>query len=543
MNCKIFFAAVTTITAAQPVDVCTAMNATSVCLESGLCSNMTAPTPCYAAYVNISMHAFRYSNESAIIENLRFSNDRCKRVATWLSRVYVLPVSIDHTIPDLHTGMNQVYRDFETSLQNFKNVILRNFPYIRFVQEDNIVIHSLVAAADGLWRDPGYLTLRDSLLTGEFISDIREAFRLIIEVIASFSRSDPRRYSVFYNTIPFIHTWTVVHDLLALPPPFYAPEYLEFLTAAAQFDPYHTLGDRKWMLVIPQLDEDEIATTLPIIDLERMFPLQVIDYFDFSHEAGLRGGMQGVSHILARLGGLPPQGRWMAILLFSYHPAFSTLDRKKFCDSFSVANNDTFTFSGDKLPLIEMKVITAMLDLYRLCNDSVLTLSVRIKQILPLVLNRKSSNVAMVGYVVANASNPTVQDLIQIPLSVLRSTLRIRDRLFVIGRQGHVLYLTKFLRQYDPKDLGYLISSNAILNTADQQLLEAVGIAVALLFVERDPTGVLRELYPTLGFPSESFRRGFCKVVNCIAFHRLFKSHERNEILEYFRQQRLTIQP
>jgi hypothetical protein len=179
----------------------------------------------------------------------------------------------------------------------------------------------------------------------------------------------------------------------------------------------------------------------------------------------------------------------------------------------------------------EFQIISGMLDMSRICGDRGHSLPYRIDGLLPIVLRRTNLSVR---YRIPRGRE--FEYLSDIPISVLRQRIRvlsIDESSFETDTLSHVAYLSHFLEAHS--HILPLIASDTVLDALQKSVVESLGVVSALLLIEGDPTGILASHFASFIFTSISFRTGFCKVINCIAFETLFCSSEIPILLEHLR--------
>ena len=495
-------------------DMCTAIKSTSFCMDSGFCSDMDPALTCRSAYVTASEGLLRVSSQPPIVS----------KISTDISELLVYSRGDKKMFSSHGFERSVAFANFERSLLEFNYALCKDFPYLMYGSGD--VHRQLLAAAAVL----GGVTfkLQQTILSRSVVNSISAQIRNYIELIASLSRIDPFRISVFANLVPFIHAWMRLHTFFSLPPPLLAPEYFEFLTSVAQYDPlYPTQEEEKiWKIALPIIEFElkRSGPVVPFIDQTDPVPFPVLDFLGLPIDGEL-----DISKIVSECDPTNRHNLWLSIMVMANHHKVTEDHKSQFCSKFLTSDRLVFPVAGGRN--FGLKNLEAILDLYRLCGDRVVSFEYRTNIILPFILRRSS--------LTSNIEFPRVDDY-SVFSRISAHTLRHKLRLSMSGaepssnpRQTHIDYLTSFIKIPSAAALRSAIATPRVFTSAERIVPETLGKVVALLLLEGDPTGILRSRYPSLLLDSVSGLNGFCKVLNCVAFTTIFKPSEFPRVLQH----------
>lgn len=516
--------ALVTVSGLSP-DACNSLNSTSFCMDSGFCSNTRNQLSCRDAYIRRSENLLIPNSQVPIIFHPIGTDEVVQSVIDY-TRGELEPPSVDEFVSPTITA-HPYHVSLIHALSRISKTLGENFPFLHY--HDNTQLVYLIVVARVIQSQPELFNevYRRSLMNNSWMKSIRTQIRIYIEHISSLSRTDLLRKSIFANLVPFVHAWVRFHNMLALPSPVMPIEYLNFLTTAAQFDPLYETSESKKVWVIGLPAAARTVMTIPFIDLHSAVPLPVLDYFDFEESTlNITTAVDRVIEKSRNLSSIPDL--LMSVMFMQYHPSVTDTHRTLYCASFS--GMPTQSRTGD---FGEFQIISGMLDMSRICGDRGHPLPDRIDWILPIVLRRANlSN----HYRIPNGRE--FEYLSDIPISALRQRIRVMsidessfdtDTLL----HSHVAYLSHFLEAHS--HTLPLIASDTVLDAHQKSIVESLGVVSALLLIEGDPTGILGSRFARFLFNSISFRTGFCKVINCIAFETLFRPSEISILLDHLR--------
>jgi hypothetical protein len=509
--------------AANP-DMCTALKSTSFCMDSGFCSDTDRRLTCREAYIRISEGLLRPNSEPPILSKLPTAFSEFTMFARGEKRMQPDP----HAQQELYT--NPSFPRFSIALVEFHSILTNRFPYIRY--ESGELHQELLLAASQLQNLTKTVRFRSAIMSLSLVNSISAQIRIYIEFISSLSRTDPLRIAIFAHLIPFVHAWMTLHALFVLPPPLLPLECLEFLTTASQYDPLYTESGKTWLSSLPQIGREfRNSPIVPFIDQFETIPLPVYDYLGIPTD-GMNMTLM-VETIIDRLDPRNKHNQWLSIMFLANHPNVTNDLKGRFCRSFMQRTNNRIPFFSDGVHReLDFKNLEGVLDLYRLCGDTVVSFAYRTGTILPLLFRRSNLTTTVP---LNRVDNYTA--ILRIPIQVFRHTLRLSmvgvDSSEMTSRDIHVDFLTSFLRIPSASAIRAAISTHRVFTQKEKFVPEVLGRIIALLLLEGDPTGILRYRFPTLMFDSVSGISGFCKVINCVAFRTLFTLEEIPRVLDY----------
>ena len=513
-------------------DMCTRLNEASFCMDSGFCSNTEPPLACRDAYIRASEGLLKLNPLPPIITHLAGDLDFYQDDVSYLRGEWMPPLPNDsQTLAFIRS--DPYHLSFLSSLLEYNNLLEKDFPFIRY--ESCSVFVRLVRSVGSLqfqyrslkMASPSYNSI---LLNLHTIASITTQIRIYIEYVSALARTDPLRKAMFANLLPFIHAWMLVQVYVNIQKPILLPELIDFITSAAQYDPLYMSTEhlKTWFVYLPRMDGNR-DTTPPVIPFVEPVPLTVYDYFDIPIDEMNTSNV--VERITSGINSTNSQYQWLAALFMQNHPEVAGAQKEQFCTNFLTRTNQVLPFKSDASREMQMKMIAGISDLYRLCGDAVVSLDFRINHVLPTLLRRIN---------ITNDYEFDRADEYKSTTEISIYSLRQDTRVFIKGLSGtptekHIEYLSNLLEIHIRSPIYTWLASDEAFGPAPRRVMETLGSAAALLLVQGDPTGVLRLHYPTLKLNSVSFRSGFCKVLNCVAFETLFHEGEIPLVLETLR--------
>ena len=365
------------------------------------------------------------------------------------------------------------------------------------------------------------------------VKAVETYFDVIVEYIKSTDLIDPIRRAIISNLGPYLHAWLSLHQHLQLPYPFHGRGFIDILTHVGQYDPIYPLNAEEKIWTIPVdhgapyfynppmiVDEGDDSNIGDFFNpmLAEMQRLVACHTWSSTPETILRliqarlWVMIG-QHNMRRHPG-PEMFTLVKASLFymRMHPEISF-------DSFCAATRDTWiTLFTIISSWPENGGFPYLLDLFRICGRNFFTVSDRVLIVLPVILGTREVHGQPIF---------VSEHVPRLPIFQLRRGVEFQ---FSTPGLTHANYLSQF------------IDAATLVNSTDANSLHILGNFVALTIVEGDSEGVLQSLIERgvtrdFYFNSQSVKRGFCEVLNCLAFDVLFDTTELVEMLQVLRSQ------
>jgi hypothetical protein len=377
-----------------------------------------------------------------------------------------------------------------------------------------------------------------SIIQDRLVKAIEAYFDAIVEYLKSTDIFDPIRSAITANLGPYLHAWLAMYQRLRLPYPFHGRGYLDLLTHVAKFDPLYTQNDEEniWTISIDPsapyyysppfiLDHDDLTIDdyfTPVIeDIQR----HVVGHtWATSPENIVR-----LIHTRLRLMVMTYNMRQHSWPEISTHIKASLVFLRTHKDEISIelfceSTRDIWTTLFMAITLwAEEGGFPYLLDIFRICGQQYLSVSDRVLIVLPAILGTPELSRFRT---VLNVGTPP---------SLLIHELRQGVQFHSMAATEISLssYLTQFIRA---------ATMTSGFRTTDPQSHQLLGNFVALLVLEGDPKGILETLIQrgitrNFYFDSEFVKRGFCHVLNCLAFDVLFQDSDLIHVLQFLRSQ------
>ena len=498
-------------------DACSFREPGSVCQESGYCSAPLTDFTCTQAYLLIS------DNISVILDQPPITPpyDQAATAALTFMRASNFARPGQWESEPFFVELNQCFEAFVMKFQNQYPKVIIDIP----------LLQRLVSAAANIRTQiilPMIQPGRSRRRLGEFLACIVQSravksieayFDAIVEYLESSDILDPIRKAIISNLGPYLHVWISIFQLLRLPYPFHARGFSELMTHAAQYDPLYPLSaeDRVWTISLDhsspyhymppfvfQPGEESNIDDFFIPFVQRMESIAVTP----SPENIVRVIQNALMLVLAQhnIRSISVAQITNVIKPFFFYLRTqiqgSGISLEPFCAS---TRNNWISLFAIISSWRQHGPFPYLLDIFRICGRQYLSLLDRVLIVLPTIIGSRGPSGCS--------------------LSLIHQLRREVDS--ASPEISHVDFLTDFIESS---------------NTTDAPILQRIGNFVAWSVIEGDPHGILQTLLqqritPNFYFQSESVKRGFCQVLNCLAFDVLFGNTELVELLEILRTQ------
>jgi len=373
------------------------------------------------------------------------------------------------------------------------------------------------------------------------------------------------RSALLGNWIPIFHACSRVNRILGLPDLFARPAYVEFFTEAVKFDPlYEVYHQRKqWAISMVQHKNELVLPLLPPTEMDE-FPLVVTETLQIDDSRPSPENMDRIIQQLVESMNMSFHEKLYvvrsALFYMSYFPGITDFDRTYFCawSEFVWSNLlRTFTINANEL---ESNNAITLIDLFRVCGKSYLSIEDRVRLVLPIVLAGSRFTERLDWSLVAADGTSSFSSkfvlFARIPIPILRTPILLKaDNAQPTNETQHGIILSAFVQDILQQALPRAIRLHDMKSTTRMHQnrsthipLIVLGRAIGLLVVAGDPQGVLQTLLtdgsmPNLYMNSIFVRKGFCQVVDCNVFETLFSDNEIPAVLEICRNHKNILNP
>ena len=524
-------------------DPCTALNASSVCLESHFCSatNGGVWISCDRAYV---MHSSRLPlrpvTEPPFLLVLNFHGSQtAKRMGKVRIFQKTIRLPTEVTSSEHHKRLMSFVRVLDHLLKISYPLILADLTMLARLVANAKRMAEWIHATQPSWKNQYVGFLVDHPEVASILTNLQKTN----EYFMSLDPCDPVSSPLFTNMVPIFHAWIWFHRWLSLPPPFIEIEFLPFLTAATNFESMYqgqTHGKSTWMLYrdhsdmltrafIPNMnDNDPMLVVSDYLGIGLNEPLNIPSaYTQFINDAATRLFLASCDN---------SQEYVYTVNMFMRHTKhlYPQL-AEQYCES-------TRAIWLDSVPHLAMCVRLGhphsdygLLEYFRNCGIGRFDVQTRTQVFLPAMLSARSRQQREI--------HPNTTD-----------SGGIREFLFTMGR-GHPfgfqlpsksnltsedirLLLTRVLNEIPSLITGLeeMKLTKPIDALRAQTALHGVGVLMAILTLRADTA--LKELISTkqitsLYLDNNSVRKGFCRILNCQVFEVLFDKHELPEMFQF----------
>lgn len=394
------------------------------------------------------------------------------------------------------------------------------------------------------------------------VQGLRYIARMGARYIASSDASIRR--ALVSHWVPVFHALTRVSRSLSLPDIFIHDANVEFLTEVMKFDPLYEQNDfnKAWMLSMEQQDNNHalVLPLLPPVDIDD-FPLVVTEFLNIDNSSPITDTMDSIIQQLVAAINMSSTHMKIhvvrsALFYMFQFPGITDVHRSYFCTQSQFLWSDLL---GTLMTLTEVLTSTnviTLIDLFRVCGKSYLSIDDRVRLVLPIVLagSRDISTIHEVCVADHNGNtnfltNITMRLFARIPIPHWREQILLkRNESAVATKIEHGKLLGQFLSEMLKKVYPSLVSKHNTVSAVRKRVwprltLAVLGKITALLVVAGDPDRLLQTLLsngtmPNLYMKSIFVRNGFCQVLDCNVFDTMFDDDELPAVLEILRQER-----
>lgn len=539
-------------------DPCKRLHSSSFCLTSGMCSP-PLQISCTEAYVQLSADLLVPFASPPL--SIQVSSDQMSftRAIAESRQCLVRPV-----LPD-YISENRHYMELLILMGRLSADLTNHFP---FVTASPTLLQQLVLSAEHVAREiitplvadgnnPAMTLIACAFYGDQAVLSVSYIARIGARYLASADRSV--RSALMGNWIQIIHACSRVYQLLKLPDLFARPAFLEFFTEAVKFDPLYEddYAHKQWIISMVQYQQDLVLPLVPPADLDD-FPLEVIERLAIDNS---RPPAERIDRILQRLAASIDNSsvkstinivRSTLFYMLNF-PGIRALDRLYFCTQSqslwtrllsTLTQSQTDVYSDNFIPLI---------DLFRICGKSYLSIDDRVRLVLPIVLTGSRTRRSQVVSLTDTHGKTTFETMflsmwrIRIPL--LRSPIILQvGNSQPINDTGNGRILSGFLRTLLRENLQRALrvhdtkaSTHMRENALTHIPMMVLGRVIALLVLAGDPEHLLESLLvnrsiPNLYMNMFHVRNGFCQVLDCNMFDTLFSDEELPVVVHILRQ-------
>ena len=534
--------------ATESTDPCTRVSPTSFCVESGTCHGITNLT-CEQAYVQVSQDNLVRIDKPAI----------CKKISPVIAHAAKL-VGIEKFSPTpielpSSVSMTVEHEQFRIQLSALRLALESQFPYVVFDHKLAVGVLKAAIALGRIFITPDFpvVLYKTFWIDSTLLWDVLSNLKLLMKYTLSLDRDDLVRRSLFGNILPYFHLQLTLHGLLSIPPPFAQPEYLEFLTTAANYDPHYVLQDMKvWSILRP----DELPrVVIPVISDESGLPPSVMDALGLNLDYNIDDAWQvaiEASNMMSQITDCErvlEYAQASVLLLIRHADESKHNSREEHCELYGYSwwtGIDQMTKKCPQYMETFKPIVTSM---FRLCDSGFFALEDRVAKIFPLLVSpprNATTSHFTIRYTASDVHQ--LRDFLYEVSWVTQS--EITGQLWLTRGDGsttshaeHIHLLQEFMPHIwtlIPQliwQISQLPKVTDLFSKLGRALLGA-GLVTGLLLRERDPHGVLRAVIGSIPAPhsltawSYSVRRGFCRVVDCVGFDLVFDNTEILQMLD-----------
>ena len=496
-------------------DACFYLEPRSVCEESGICS--ITGIPCTDAYIELGKELLIERDEPPIMS---VRDQRSWEIMDWYA-CGTRPSSPSWTMDPSYISFMEKIEMLGTKFQNQFPTIIVELSFIRELVDSAVLFHNNVVKNVVTESEYGHESAKTIEYYGEFahnhvFHNIDSYMFALLNYVYALDFLDPMRLAIVTQMIPYVHAWLRIRDLLAIPLHPYKL-WIETLLFMTKYDPLYPKSETENTWLIPVVNGLRYDLLLPLVaDETEGIPLYVLEEYTESnlHDIVKDISSKLIAHILNYRSGRrdPEFFQFIRISLFVLRFAGADLE-PMICTDMSKWWLEYFRISAVEMDQGWPRI--NLIHILRICGYDYFSLQDRVMTALPVLVGPRETPSEATEY--TNGTLP-------MPLNKIRAGVKFTWAAYGSQTGQHAKFLTKY------------ISAKLRVLPARPRQLHALGSAIALLVIEGDPYGMMHDALrngtiPDLYLNSVSVRRGFCEVMNCVAFDFLFQKSELPDVM------------
>ena len=552
------------VIAVKSQDPCQRLHPISFCLTSGMCSTPLTVS-CNEAYIQRSQGLLVPMDSTPQFIQLS--------VRQLLAARAMAESRHDGSSRDLPPTISAHpdYIELLRLMDKLSNHMTAQFPTISAPIE---ILTQLVAAAEIVAsnivnpilqrKDKRTFTLFGSDFYGaRSVHIIAYIIRMSARYIASSDIS--LRSSLLGNWIPIFHACSRVNQILSIPDLLARPSLDEILTEAVKFDPiYETSPPGKlWNVSLYNHRRDLVLPLLPPTDIDD-FPLGVMDmlFLDLSPPSTEQFDsiIQQLFFAINKKFHDKLNDVRAALFYMLNFPGITDLDRTYFCAKTKDFWNPLLSSFTAFETEIDSNDAISLIDLFRICGKTFLSIEDRVLLVLPIVLagsrDPKPHEICVADQHGNTNMLTTMESFARVAAPNLRRKVLLKkDKLAPATEMEHATLLGEFVSEMLEKAFRRFVRVHNTVSSVRERAagfttfpMSVLGQTIALLVIAGDPYYVLERLLrdgtmPNFYMNSIHVRNAFCGVIDCNVFDTLFTDNELPTVIELLRTNQHILNP